>query len=170
MKMTSRSACMISLSSVARMVESGGASLECSRAKASSPSVGRHLRRAAMHAVQKRVGSLSMASRESQATHCSCLLTHAESRVVFPLPAEAETRVSGCVQIASRSLSRRGRSTRKLGTRGGTSLVESSGIDSADTGRTGSRARVGEGDQLPSDLACSSKESHENKIHRKGQM
>src|SRR5260370_41126727 len=113
-----------------------------------------------MHGVQKGIGSLFMASRESQATQCSCLLTHAESRVVFPLPAEAETRVSGCVQMTSRSLRRRGRSTRKLGTRGGTSLVERSGIESADTGRTGSRARVGEGDQPPSDLACSSKRAN----------
>ena len=61
---------------------------------------------------QKRIGSLSNASRESQVTACSvplrstpCALpspagglqdaaTHAESSVVFPLPAEAETSVN----------------------------------------------------------------------------
>jgi len=55
---------------------------------------------------QKRIGSLSNASRESQATSGSSLsalstprceedAAHAESSVVFPLPAGAETSVNG---------------------------------------------------------------------------
>src|SRR5215472_1724063 len=82
-----------------------------------------------MQDVQKLTGSVSEASRESQATGCFWRLAHAESRVVFPLPAEAETRVKGEVWTASSSASRRERSTRKLGRRGGESLVESNAED-----------------------------------------
>ena len=87
--------------------EWGGASGECSMARAIFPTLGRQVRSAAMTEAQKRIGSLSSSSRESQATSCSsppALLPlacgfedaaiHAESSVVFPLPAEAETSVS----------------------------------------------------------------------------
>src|SRR5215472_3507811 len=82
-----------------------------------------------MQDVQKVTGSVSEVSRESQATGCFWRLAHAESRVVFPLPAEAETRVKGEVWTASSSVSRRERSTRKRGRRGGESLVESNAED-----------------------------------------
>ena len=104
--MTSLSTCTSSWSRAVRMVESGGDWGECSMASASSPSVGKPVRRAAMTEAQKRIGSLSNASRESQATGGSSppvlpltphraeeAATHAERSVVFPLPAEAETSV-----------------------------------------------------------------------------
>src|SRR6266516_8228038 len=93
---------------------------------------------------QKRIGSLSNVSRESQGTAGSaplrstpCALSslagglqdaaaHAESSVVFPLPAEAETSVNGYARTASSSLSKRSRSTSEIGRRGGESLAESS--------------------------------------------
>src|SRR5215472_6817441 len=82
-----------------------------------------------MQDVQKLTGSVSEASRESQATGCFWRLAHAESRVVFPLPAEAEMRINGEVWTVSSSVSRRARSTRKLGRRGGESLLESNAED-----------------------------------------
>jgi len=95
------------------MVESGGAWGECSNSCAASPQVGRRVRTAAMTESQKRIGSLSGSSRESQAQAASAPLgsalrlvppregtrgeaaTHAESSVDFPLPAAAETSVKG---------------------------------------------------------------------------
>src|SRR5216683_8443333 len=113
MRMMSPEPCTSSLSKAVRMVESGGDWGECSKARAVCPILGRQVRSAAMTEAQKRIGSLSNASRESQVTACSaplhsalCALpllacglqdaaTHAESSVVFPLPAEAETSVKG---------------------------------------------------------------------------
>jgi hypothetical protein len=111
-----------------------GASCECNRAKAVCPTVGKLVRRAAMTEVQKRVGSRSSSSSESQAKtvwgDClSCIFsslalmlcaaaTQAESRVVFPLPAEALTSVKGYACTASSSLSKRERSTSQFGRRG----------------------------------------------------
>src|SRR5215472_3370733 len=127
--MSSWSRSTMSLSNDTRIVESGGDGDARSRANASSPGEGWYLRRAAMQDVQKVTGSVSEASRESQATGCFCRLAHAESRVVFPLPAEAETRVNGEVWTVSSSASRRERSTRKRGRRGGESLLESNAED-----------------------------------------
>ena len=83
------------------MIESEGASCECSMARAVFPTLGRQVRSAAMTDAQKRIGSLSNASSESQAragSRSAAWLsrssreeaTHAERRVVFPLPAEAK--------------------------------------------------------------------------------
>jgi hypothetical protein len=95
------------------MVERGGDSDECNMADARCPHCGKHVCSAAMTEAQKRVGSLSRESRESQAIRdaaplrfpssfvsillCACeeRAAHAESSVVFPLPAEAETSVKG---------------------------------------------------------------------------
>src|SRR6266566_2185847 len=106
MRMSSLPACTISLSRFVRIVESDGGCGECNRAKAVSPSLGRLVRRAAMTETQKWFVSLSSASRESQTQAgsppvvlrlSSCrvedAVAHDESRVVFPLPAEAETSV-----------------------------------------------------------------------------
>src|SRR5262245_28494652 len=82
-----------------------------------------------MQEVQKVTGSVSEASRESQATGFLWRLAHAESRVGFPLPAEAERGVKGEVWTVSSSASRRERSTRKRGRRGGESLLESNAED-----------------------------------------
>src|SRR2546425_9985372 len=102
-----------SFGSADRVVEDGRSSCEFREAKADGPSWVRHGRSGAMTEAQKRVGSLSNASRESQARACSasrrsasCALlplacgmpdaaAQAESSVVFPLPAEAETSVKG---------------------------------------------------------------------------
>jgi hypothetical protein len=95
------------------MMERGGSSDECNMANARCPHCGKHVRSAAMTEVQKLVRSLSGSSRESQATRnvtplrfppsivsilldaCEERAAHAESSVVFPLPAEAETSVKG---------------------------------------------------------------------------
>jgi len=93
-----------------------------------------------MTEVQKRVGSLSSASSESQAktvwgawVPCAfpslplplrAAATQAESSVVLPLPAEALTSVKGYARMASSSLSKRERSTSQLGRRGAESLAE----------------------------------------------
>src|SRR5581483_2565605 len=113
MRMISQASSRISLSRAIRMVERGGDSGERSMAEAPCPRFGRQVRRAAMTDIQKRLGSLSRSSRESQATtglapFCSISplaprrslddeesAVHAESRVVLPLPAEAETSVKG---------------------------------------------------------------------------
>lgn len=118
--MMSPEPCTSSLSRVVKMVESGGVSGECSKARAVCPILGRQVRRAAMTEAQKRIGSLSNVSRESQATACSAhsalpllacgsqeAAAHAESSVVFPLPAEAETSVNGYARTASRCVFKR---------------------------------------------------------------
>src|SRR6266567_230280 len=97
-----------SLSRAVRMVERGGDWGVWSMARAVSPIVGRQVRNAAITEAQKRIGSLSRASSESQAkadlTPCTVpsracgfedAATHADSSVVLPLPAEAETSVKG---------------------------------------------------------------------------
>src|SRR6266700_5970984 len=106
MRMISLPTCPISLSRFVRMVERGGDWGECSMAKVPCPILGSQVRSAAMTEAQKRIGLLSNASRESQARTGSgpaaLFLTirceeapaaHAESSVVLPLPAEAETSV-----------------------------------------------------------------------------
>src|SRR5215469_7537853 len=166
--MSSPRTCPISLSRCVKMVESGGASCECSMARAVFPTLGRQVRSAAMTEAQKRIGSLSNASSESQAragsrpaarslSSCREEAAHAERRVVFPLPAEAETSVKGWVQIASSSLSKRERSTRESGGRGGASLLESSAPLCSDDGADGSEARGGSEGSLLSTFATSSK-------------
>src|SRR5258708_24732603 len=106
MRMSSLRACPSSLSRFVRMVESGGAPCECSMARAVLPTLGRQVRNAAMTEAQKRIGSLSNASSESQARAGSRPAdqglspgreeaAHAERSVVFPLPAEAEASVKG---------------------------------------------------------------------------
>src|SRR5258708_8063719 len=106
MRMSCLDTCSSSLRRLVRMVESGGASCECSRARAVFPTLGRQVRSAAMTEAQKRIGSLSNASSESQARAGSRPAdqglspgreeaAHAERSVVFPLPAEAETSVKG---------------------------------------------------------------------------
>ncbi len=75
--------CSISSRSVVRMVESGGACGECSSSRAASPNVGRQVRTAAMTESQKRIGSLSGSSRESQAKAGSAPLRSAR-RFVSP--------------------------------------------------------------------------------------
>src|SRR5260221_1871051 len=139
MRMMSPEPCMRSLSRFVRLVESRGDSGECSRARVLFPTLGRQVRSAAITEIQKRIGSLSDASSESQAKAGSRpaarLLgasrketVQAERRVVFPLPAEAETSVKGCVWTASSSLSKRGRSTKEIGSCGGASLLASSEV------------------------------------------
>src|SRR5690348_17337998 len=90
-----------------RMVEIGGGWGERNIERAVCPSKGRPVRRADTTESQKRAGSLSCSSRESQEITGMLLCaasaslrdeeqdaTHAESSVVFPLPADAEMRVS----------------------------------------------------------------------------
>src|SRR6266516_2903129 len=83
-------------------------------------------RRAAISATQKRVGLLSSSSSESQATCVFCRCAQTESSVVLPQPAGAESRVSGVESASSRAVSKRSRSTRAFGSRGGASRLESS--------------------------------------------
>src|SRR5947208_1707096 len=99
MRMISPEPYMISLSRDVRMVKRGGDCGECSKVRAVCPRLGIYVRSAAMIEAQKRIGSLSNASRESQVIACSVSslaeglfdeAAHAESSVVFPLPAEAE--------------------------------------------------------------------------------
>src|SRR5260370_16110691 len=106
MRMMSPEPCTSSLSRAVRMVERGEADRECSMTRAVFPTLGRQVRKAAMSEDQKRIGSSSNASSESQAraglrpaawglSPCREEATHAERSVVFPLPAEAETSVKG---------------------------------------------------------------------------
>src|SRR5712691_7856929 len=115
MRMISPCQAITSLSREVRIVEVGGDCGERSIAKAVSPICGRHVCRAAMTEAQKCGGSLSSSSRESQARAysasccpcqrgrhpygpcawaCEVAAAHAESSVVLPLPAEAESKVS----------------------------------------------------------------------------
>src|SRR6266699_2756985 len=111
--MISDSSSIRSCRRVIRMVERGGDSDECSMANALCPTFGRQVRSAAMTEAQKRIGSLSRESRESQATMgsaplrsapsivsrlswgCEERVAHADSNAVLQLPAEAETSVKG---------------------------------------------------------------------------
>src|SRR6266568_4406265 len=89
----------------------------CSSASAASPRGVPPCRRAAITEVQKRVGSLSCSSSVSQATWPVLSLAQAESSVVLPKPAEAESNVKGTERLCSRTSSRRerGRSTERTG-------------------------------------------------------
>src|SRR5581483_7084491 len=65
--------------------------------------------------VQKRWGSLSSSSRESQATReweAWSERTQLDKSVVLPKPAGAETSVRGCLRLSLSRASRRGRVTR----------------------------------------------------------
>src|SRR5947209_13531126 len=138
MRMSSLSASNSSVSRAVKIVEGGGKGGVCNIERVVSPILGRQARNAAITEVQKRMGSLSSSSRDSQAKDGlasrgipspACGLknaaAHVESRVVLPLPAEAEMSVKGWERTASNSLSKRERSTREAGRRGGESLVES---------------------------------------------
>src|SRR5512147_2716166 len=110
-----------SLSKAVRLIESDSG--PWSRASACIPISGQRLRRAVIIEIQKRVGSLSNTSRESQATDWRCLCAHAERSVVFPHLADAESKVSGREKVVSRAERRRSRTTSVAGKCGGVSLV-----------------------------------------------
>ena len=113
------------------MVVSGGGWGDCSSATAVSPRLGASLsqrRKAAISETQKRVGLVSSSSSESQATCAVCRLAQAESSVVLPKPAGAESSVSGLESAPSSAESKRSRSTNAFGKRGGASLPESTSI------------------------------------------
>src|SRR5258708_39020675 len=113
------------------MVEGEGGWGDCSSATAVSPKLGAYppqRRRAAINPTQKWVGLLSSSSSESQATCAWCRLAQAESSVVLPQPAVAESRVSGVASASSSAASKRPRSTSAFGSRGGESLLERSAI------------------------------------------
>src|SRR5258708_32398216 len=79
--------------------------------------------------IQKPTGSLSCSSSETQATRvasCGSVCTHAESKVVLPKPAGAETTVRGRWSPPSNRVERRGRETRTCGEEGTKNLVASS--------------------------------------------
>src|SRR5579875_1740139 len=118
--------------SVVRIVESGGGCASDSIARARSPAWERSGQRrtsVVMTEVQKRVGSLSDASRESQATEWGDCLAHWLNRVVLPLPAEAHTNPTWCSRTVSRARCNRSRFTRMEGRRGEVALVTKSGAD-----------------------------------------
>src|SRR2546425_9877414 len=115
--------------STERQEESGGGWGDCNRASTFSTKFDARLgqrRRAAISATQKRVGLLSSSSSESQATCVFCRCAQTESSVVLPQPAEAESRVNGVESASSSAVSKRSRSTRVFGSRGGASRLESS--------------------------------------------
>src|SRR6266699_1330195 len=117
--------------STERQEESGGGGGDCNSATTFSPKFDARLeqrRRAAISATQKRVELLSSSSGESQATCVFCRCAQTESSVVLPQPAEAESRVSGVESASSSAISKRSRSTRAFGSRGGASRLESSTI------------------------------------------
>src|SRR5205809_6143084 len=114
--------------STERQEESGGGWGDCNCATTVSPKFDARLgqrRRAAISATQKRVGLLSSSSSESQATCADCRLAQAESSVILPKPAGAETSVSGVESAPSSEESKRSRSTSAAGLRGGASRLES---------------------------------------------
>src|SRR5260370_39820694 len=80
------------------MVEGEGGWGDGSSATAVSPKLGAcppQRRRAAINPTQKRVGPVSSSSSESQATCAWCRLAQAESSVVLPKPAGAQSSLSG---------------------------------------------------------------------------
>src|SRR2546421_12073643 len=126
-------ACWLSSSwrSKERQEEGGGGWGDCNCATTFSHALDDRLgqrRRAAISATQKRGGLLSSSSSESQATCVFCRCAQTESSVVLPQPAEAESRVSGVESASSSAVSKRSRSTRAFGSRGGASRLESSSI------------------------------------------
>src|SRR5215813_11449435 len=139
-------ACWLSSSwrSTERQEENGGGWGDCNCATTFSPKFDARLgqrRRAAISATQKRVGLLSSSSSESQATCVFCRCAQTESSVVLPQPAEAESRVSGVESASSSAVSKRSRSTRAFGKRGGVSVLESSIPCASDDGVPGSGAK-----------------------------
>src|SRR5258708_36395647 len=113
------------------MVEGEGGWGDCSSATAVYPKLGAYppqRRRAAINPTQKRVGLVSSSSSESQATCAVCGLAQAESSVVLPKPAGAQSSVSGVESAPSSAESKRSRSTSDFGKRGGASLPESTSI------------------------------------------
>src|SRR6266480_6037175 len=109
----------------------GGGWGDSSSATAVSPKLGAYpppRRRAAISATQKRVGLVSSSSSESQATCAGCRRAQAESSVVLPKPAGAESRVSGVASAPSSAESKGSRSTSTVGKRGGASRPESTSI------------------------------------------
>src|SRR5258708_40295079 len=142
-----------SWSNAVRMVGSGGGWGDSSNPTAVSPKLGAslsHRRRAAISETQKRVGLVSSSSSESQATCAWCWLAQAESSVVLPKPAGAESSVSREESAPSSAESKRSRSTSACGRRGGASLAESGCScsaggrmrDAENSGGVGSRARA----------------------------
>src|SRR5258708_29186675 len=108
-----------------RMVEDEGGWGDWRSATAVSPKLGAYppqCRRAAISETQKRVGLLSNSSSESQATCAVGRPAQAESSVVLPKPAGAQSSVSGVESAPSSAESKRSRSTTDFVKRGGESL------------------------------------------------
>src|SRR5215470_12213234 len=114
---------------VVSIVENGGGCAEYTIVRARSPiweRPGLLRRRAVMIEAQKRAGSLSSSSRESQETWYADCAAQVESSVVFPAPAEAEHNSNRCSRTASRAFSNRSRLTSVEGGRGRVYLVSNS--------------------------------------------
>src|SRR6266487_1975529 len=95
MSVVSEDSAASSLISAVRTVESVGGCGASSCASTASPTEAVLVRSAAMTTTQKRVGSSSCSSKESQATWPGLWLAHVASSVVLPKPAEAESKVKG---------------------------------------------------------------------------
>ena len=96
---------------------------------------------------QKRAGSLSPGSSESQTTGPGRLPSalQAASSVVFPAPAGADTSVSSCCAPSSSWASSRGRETTRSGMAGAVVLVASSGSSASVASWSGRRRVCGRG-------------------------
>src|SRR5215211_7975285 len=92
----------------------------------SMPRLGSSVRNEEHTYVQKRTGSLSCSSNVTQADGKSRLSIHIRTRVVFPNPVGAVTRLIFLVRPASSRASNRSRWTIAEGRRGGINLVWSS--------------------------------------------
>src|SRR5215216_5586126 len=90
------------------------------------PRLGSIVRSAEQTYVQKRTGSLSYSSKVTQAEGKSRLSIHRRTRVVFPNPVGAITRLIFRIRPASRRTSNCSRGRTAEGRRGGISLVWSS--------------------------------------------
>src|SRR5258708_8066175 len=109
------------------MVEGEGGWGDCSSATAVSPKLGAYppqRRRAAINPTQKRVGLVSSSSSESQATCAWCWLAQADSSVVLPQPAGAESSVSREETAPSSAARKRSRPPSACGRPRGTSLAQ----------------------------------------------
>lgn len=89
-----------SLISSVRIVSAGGGCGACSRRAAVSPMVGSAVRRAAMRYARKRDRSLSFSSSDNQADLTAVsLASQADTSVVLPNPAGAETSVNRAAKV-----------------------------------------------------------------------
>src|SRR6266487_6427318 len=130
MSVVSEDSAASSLISAVRTVESVGGCGASSCASTASPTEAVLVRSAAMTTTQKRVGSSSCSSKESQATWPGLWLAQAASSVVLPKPAEAESKVKGSERPWLRRSIKCGRWSSLARTRGGANFV---------TGKCGSR-------------------------------